>query len=84
MLNAFVHGCVMNNILMIIITLHSIEKSSNITHPYTNALSTHIYVCYVQNMVIQILLYIYNWHIQRNVVHKIHIYVCYMQLYMCV
>ena len=45
MLNAFVHGCVMNNILMIIITLHSIEKSSNITHPYTNALSTHIYVC---------------------------------------
>ena len=45
MLNAFVHGCVMNNILMIIITLHSMEKSSNITHPYTNALSTHIYVC---------------------------------------
>ena len=45
MLNVFVHGCVMNNILMIIITLHSIEKSSNITHPYTNALSTHIYVC---------------------------------------
>ena len=44
MLNAFVHGCVMNNILMIIITLHSIEKSSNITHPYTNALSTHIYM----------------------------------------
>ena len=35
-------------------------------------------------MAIQILLYIYNWHIQRNVVHKIHIYVCYMQLYMCV
>ena len=45
MLNAFVHVCVMNNISMIIITLHSIEKSSNITHPYTNALSTHIYVC---------------------------------------
>ena len=44
MLNAFVHVCVMNNILMIIITLHSIEKSSNITHPYTNALSTHIYM----------------------------------------
>ena len=33
MLNAFVHGCVMNNILMIIITIHSIEKSSNNISP---------------------------------------------------
>ena len=33
MLYAVVHVCVMNNILMIIITLHSIEKSSNNISP---------------------------------------------------
>ena len=33
MVYAVVHVCVMNNILMIIITLHSIEKSSNNISP---------------------------------------------------
>ena len=33
MLYAVVHVCVMNNILMIIITIHSIEKSSNNISP---------------------------------------------------
>ena len=33
MLYAVVHVCVMNNILMIIITLHSIEQSSNNISP---------------------------------------------------
>ena len=33
MLYAVVHVCVMNNILMIIITLHSIKKSSNNIFP---------------------------------------------------
>ena len=57
MLNAFVHVCVMNNILMIIITLHSIEKSSNNISPIylnkstDNSSSTrHPYRMYNNNM----------------------------------
>ena len=42
MLNAFVHVCVMNNILMIIIRIHSIEKSSNNISPIYLNKSTDI------------------------------------------